>query len=234
MKMERIWCKEARKRSANEARRDRINRNWPIHAERVALVFEEFQRLAEGDGVHVIVTPPEWLIPLERRSASWTDSICGSSAVILQFGMQPIGERITTTKESGRTVSIDYEMGAKLVVHHSEVDAIVQVFFEAPRQFDEDRPEPLLFTHTYNTDDVTYDWVAGLISSFLVFNRFESRLQDYSLVDSWRVRWWRFRDIRNRRGYLESFHHIFTPWELVVVAVVAAIPVLGLLKLYTG
>lgn len=233
MKIAKIWAREASRRDATERRRARINRNWPIHAERVALVFGEFQKLAEGNGVHVIVTPPEWMIPLESRS-SWADSISGSSAVVLQFGMHPTGERVTTTKEAGRSIKIDCEMGAKLVVHHSEVDAIVQVFFEAPREIEEDRPEPLLFTHTYNTDDVTHDWVAGLISSFLVFNRFESRLQDYGLVDSWRVRWWRFRDIRNRRGYLESFQHIFTPWELVVVAVVAAIPVLGLLKLYTG
>lgn len=234
MKITKIWGREVRRRSATERRRSRINRNWPIHAERIALVFGAFQKLAERDGVHVGVRVPDWMMPLEERGRSLAESIYGSSSVILEFGTQVTGERLTTTDEAGTRLKIDFELGARLVIHHTESDAIIQVFFEDPRGDEEERPEPLLFAHTYNTDDITYSWVMGLISSFLVFNRFESRMQDFSLIDSWKVRWWRFRDIRNRRGYLQSFQHIFTPWELLIVAMLAAVPALGLLKLYTG
>ena len=234
LKIERIWRKEARKRAATQARRERINRNWPIHAERIALVFRAFADLAEKGGVHMIVTVPDCIAPIAERAGRLEDTIQGSSAVILQFGLQPTGERLLTNSEGDSSINIDFELGAKLVVHHSDADAIVQVFFEAPRALETTRREPLLYTHTYNTDDVTYDWVAGLISDFLVFNRFESRLQDYKLADSARVRWWHFKDIRNRRGYLDSFQHIFTPWELLIVALIAAIPGLAIIKIVWG
>ncbi|MCP2051510.1 UNVERIFIED_ORG: hypothetical protein J3D59_001370 [Pseudomonas fluorescens] len=234
MKLEQIWRKELRKRLQTEARRDRNNRNWPIHAERVLQTFESFADLAEKDGVHMIVTAPDWLTTSAERGGPSIDALRGSSTVILQFGLQPIGETLTAASEEGNAVKIEYELGAKLVVHYSEADAIVQVFFDEPRPLEKDRPEPLLYTHTANTDDVTSDWAAGLISGFLTFNRFESRLQDYKVSDSAMVRWWRFKDIRNRRGYLDSFVHIFTPWELLVVAVIAAVPGLAIIKLIWG
>lgn len=234
LRIERIWRAEARRRAANKCRRERINRNWPIHAARITEVFQAFADLAERDGVHMTVTPPDFLIPLTERAGRLANEIRGSSYVGLQFGLELTGERLVTESEGSTSIQIDYELGARLIVHHSDTDAIVQVFFEAPREVNAERPEPLLYTHTHNTDDVTYDWASRLISKFLVFNRFESRLQDYKLTDSWRVRWWRFRDIRNRRGYLKNFQHFFTPWELVLVAAVAAIPVLAVLKLFIG
>lgn len=233
-KIKHVWRKEARRRAATQFRRERINLNWPIHAERIALVFSAFKVLAEGDDVHMNVIVPNWLKPIDERHSYLEERLIGSSALILEFGLQRTGEGVINISEAGTSFKIDCELGAKLVIQHSEADAFIQVFFESPREVDEERPEPLLFAHTHNTDDVTYDWVVNLISSFLVFNRFESRLQDYKLIDSWRVRWWRFRDIRNRRGYLDKFQHIFTPWELVLVAAIAAIPVLALAKLFIG
>jgi hypothetical protein len=234
LRIERIWRKEARKRAATQARRERINRNWPIHAERIALVFGAFADLAKIGGVRAIVTIPDDIAPLGQRATRSERAVQGSSAVILEFGLQQTGERFLNNSEDGRSFKIDYELGAKLVVVHSDADALVQVFFEAPRALDSERSEPLLYTYTNNTDDVTYEWVADLISNFLVFSRFESRLQDYNLADSARVRWWKFKDVRNRRGYLDSFQHILTPWELLIVALIAAIPGLAIIKMVWG
>lgn len=196
--------------------------------------FRSFADLAKHDGVHMIVTAPDWLSTRAEREGPSLDALRDSSTVVLQFGLECIGQSLIAAPDGNNDIKIHYELGAKLVVLYSDTDAIIQVFFEEPRSLEKERPEPLLYTHTYNTDDVTYDWAAGLISDFLTFNRFKSRLQDYTFLDSAKVRWWRFKDIRNRRGYLDSFVHIFTPWELLIVALIAAIPGLAIIKLIWG
>jgi len=79
MKIERIWKIEARKRATTLARRERINRNWPIHAERIVLIFAAFAELAEKDGVHISINAPEWLnIRGEKKSTEgYRGSYCG-------------------------------------------------------------------------------------------------------------------------------------------------------------
>lgn len=221
MNLERMWRKESSRRTKNQLRRERCNRNWPLHAQRVVDAFREIQ--AEGDkhGVAMFVTEPKWDYDFSHRNSKLS---LGETAVILRFSIQFAGTGVLERTDNGVTEKMDYEKGAQLVVHHSSGQGLVQVFFAPPTVEGRTKEEDaLLFTHTYDTDDVTRDWVMGLISSFFTFNRVESMLELPSMFDRLRVRWWRFMDIRNRRGYLDKLQHVLTPWELILVTAVGAI-----------
>ncbi|CAI8978914.1 DUF4178 domain-containing protein [Pseudomonas sp. IT-P100] len=228
MNLERIWRNEARKRKANEFRKDRVNRNWPIHAQRAVDVFRAFAVEAKKDNVHLIVSEPEWLeknndSPLGRRIGEF---VIGASSVNLRFAANYTGEGMLTRTPDGESTKLDLERGAELIIHHSPSDGSIQVFFEYPASTleEEERTEPLLYAFTYNTDSLTTAWLTSLLPPFLSFNRVGSSLEHPSYLDTWRMRWWRFMDIRNRRGYLDKFHHILTPWELLLLGVIIAFP----------
>lgn len=232
MDVKRIWKREVKKRSVNDLRRERVNRNWPHHAERAVEVFTSFAAEARRDNVIVTVIKPEWFMSRnhlhERRYGEYP---IGETSVSLRLGAQLTGHGIITRTEDGEGSSLQLEKGGELIVHHSPAEGLIQVFFQAPQLDAPDRnSEPLLYTHTYQMDDLTREWLTRLIPPFLAFNRVESILELPNWRDTVMVRWWRFWDIRNRRGYLEKFQHIFTPWELLLIAAVAALPAMALLK----
>src|SRR5450830_1562154 len=175
MRLKRIWAKESKKRKTNQLRKERVNRNWPIHAQRAVEVFQAFSQEAQKDGVRIIVTEPEWSPPIDQIG----EFVTGATSVHLQFAMTYTGEGLFTRKndESGN-FRLDIERGSALVIHHSPSDGLIQVFFEYPiTDLDTTRREPLLFTHTYDSDDINKDWLTSLISPFLAFNRVESRME---------------------------------------------------------
>lgn len=223
MSLEGILRKESRKRFKNQLRCKRVNLNWPIHAQRVVDVFREIQ--AEGDkhGVALFVTEPEWFNPAyDDFGLRKGEFPLGETAVILSFMTRRTGTGVLVRTEEGTQTTFDSEKGAELVVHHSPSQGVVQVFFAPPKIEKSIESDAILYTHTYNTDDVTRDWVMDLVPSFFTFNRVESLLERPSLLDRLRVRWWRFIDIRNRHGYLEKLQHVLTPWELLLIAGTAA------------
>ncbi|WP_137971875.1 hypothetical protein [Pseudomonas sp. F(2018)] len=225
MGLERIWKRESRSRQKSKLRIERSKRNWPIHAELVAAVFDDFAELARHGGVGMTVQKP-------GDDGYSSDRLLGQEAVILSFHFQPTGHGFIEETESGPRMTVDIEHGAQLVVHHSSADGVVQVFLEPPQlESDQARGEQskeLLIDYTYNTDDLTRRWVEKQIARFLVFNRVESLLLDPSRLEKAKVRLWRFLEVRNRRGYLDNFHHVLTPWQLVVIAAVMA--VVGIVK----
>lgn len=231
MDLQKMWRKESRKRIKNQLRCERVNRNWPLHAQRVLEVFREVA--AEGDkhGVALFVAEPEWFQPsfddFGQRNGKFP---LGETAVILWFMTRQTGTGVLERAEEGEKHTIDYEEGAQLVVHHSPDQGIVQVFFTPPKiEKNGKKNNALLYTHTYNTDDITRDWVMRLVPSFFTFNRVESLLERPSVLDRMLVRWWWFTDIRNRRGYLEKLQHVLTPWELLMIAGATA-PMLWLIN----
>ncbi|WP_397450867.1 hypothetical protein [Pseudomonas sp. NA-150] len=227
MDVKRIWRREASKRSANEARKDRVFRNWPIHAQRAVVVFNAFALEAKKHNVSMFVTEPEWIELANRHLGNQLGEFpIGVTSVCLRFGLQYTSEGLLTRTADGDSSELYIERGAELLIHHSPSDGVIHVFFKAPvmRSEPSEENEPLLYTHTHNTDVLTSDWLAALLPPFLTFNRVESVLERPSIFDSLQVRWWRFRDIRNRRGYLKEFQHILTPWELLILAAIVAIP----------
>ncbi|NBF13015.1 hypothetical protein [Pseudomonas sp. Fl4BN1] len=221
MNLEQIWKKEYRKRKANELRKDRMILNWPIHAQRAVEVFRAFSDEASKDGIHLNVTEPEWS-PHPRAIGSF---ILGATSVHLRFGIEKTGEGVLVRKKDGSEEETHYfESGAELIVHFSPAGGLIQVYFKHPvTNLEEKRKEPILYRNTYNSDDLTYDWLASLIPPFLAFNRFESVLARPGTFDSLRMRWWLFFDIRNRRGYIEKFQHLFTTWELLIAGLALSI-----------
>jgi len=54
------------------------------------------------------------------------------------------------------------------------------------------------------------------------------------MIRNWRMRWWRFIDVRNRRGYLNTFQHLLTPWELLLLGAFVALPGLAIVQWLWG
>lgn len=221
MDVKSIWRKEARKRGANDARKERVHLNWPTHSQRALDVFTAFSLEAKRDNVSVMVIDSD-KEPIGRRLGKFP---VGEASVSMRFGIEYTGHGMLERTQEGERTRLQLELGAELIVHYSPAQGVVQVFFQSPSLDSATRKqEALLYTYTYNMDDLTTDWVLGLIPPFLTFNRVESSLGKPSQLDSFKVRWWRFRDVRNRRGYLEKFQHILTPWELLLLGAALALP----------
>ncbi|XQE65784.1 hypothetical protein ACOAPY_14060 [Pseudomonas sp. P3C3] len=225
MSLERIWRRENRRRSKDTARKERVNRNWPGHADKLVNLFKGFAEIAKRDGVEMYVDEPIWnRFEMAQMVRDLGGSLpFGETAVILRFGNQPTGHGYFERDEKGLKRHFDIELGTALVVHHSPAEGLVQVYLQPPKvqtvgQNEQNGRDSLLIDHTYNTDDLTNSWAEKNIARLLVFNRAESALIRPRLWDRVRVRVWRFLDVRNRRGYLGAFQHLFTPWELVLIA----------------
>ncbi|WP_341304909.1 hypothetical protein [Pseudomonas sp. TMP25] len=224
MSLEGIWKRDHIRRKKDSARKARVNCNWPIHAEIIANAFKKFSEIAARDGVYLYINEPclnfsKALAEIESpgQSRPW-----GQTTLNLSFGNTWTGEGVVNRTEKGTENSPDMEIGAALFVHHSPAQGVIQVFLEKPyiRAGDSKawNGEGLLVEHTLNTDDLTLHWAETQINRLLTFNRVESVLLRPSQLDKLKVRAWHFLDIRNRRGYLKTFQHIFTQWELVVLA----------------
>lgn len=234
MNLERIWRNEARKRKANELRKDRVNLNWPIHAQQAVDVFRAFATEAKKDNVRLIVIEPRGDIDSLGCKRMGKFAV-GASSVHLRFAPTFTGEGMMTRTADAEDATFDFERGAELTIYHSPSNGLVQVFFEFPASsLEGKKSEPLLYDYTYNTDRLTNAWLTSLLPPFLSFNRVESRLEHPSRLDIWRMRWYRFMDVRNRRGYLDKFHHILTPWELLWLGVIIALPGFTLAKWLWG
>lgn len=220
MTIESIWKKEHAIRRKEDKRRERANRNWEIHEEIIKGVFDSFAATARADNVLILVDSA----PDNRKIEEWRlgEFPRGVSSITLRFGFVPTGEGMLVRTEESANETRYLEHGARLIVHHSQSLGAVQVFFDPPWLSDQEstKGESLLAYHTFNTDTLTRDWANRIIKRFLIFNRVESSILRPTALDSARVRLWRFLDIRNRRGYLDKLQHIFTPWELVVFAVI--------------
>lgn len=227
--MQKIWNKYYAKSRKNRQRCERLSLNWPIHAEVIINKFQEISNLAEKNGVSLKVDIPEFLSTSNRCSSKQLGNHdLGASVVSLRFGMEYTGEGLLARTIEGEVETHYIEIGARLDVRFSPSLGAVEVYFWPSRDLNESRqnPEsiPFLYTYTFDTDDVVNEWVENIVSAFLVFNRHTSRLERSSTLDNFRVRYWRFKDIRNRRGYLSSFQHILTTWELLVLAAILGIP----------
>lgn len=233
MSLESIWQKEMRRRVEDDLQRRRMRLNWPLQASIIYSEFERFAELAKCGSITVTVSAyPHRLQPADEYD--YVDQLgefpLGTSEIVMRFGMEPTGEGYLRSTKECRQEGIDYENGAILTVHFSTADAVVQVFFQPPHMLGNNDWERILFTHAYDPDKLTQRWAQQVIEAFLVFNRAESRLRIPSIVDAWRLRWWRFLDVRNRRGYLENFRHLLTPWELLIIAIVAGLPTFAIFQ----
>ena len=227
MSLERIWKDDHKRRTNEEERRRRVRLNWPGHAKRIAKVFRQFADITKKNGIAMYVNEHSGdfreacrLLEDSCSSAPW-----GAASISLSFGNKWTGEGVITKTEHGTNKSADNEIGARLVVHYSSADGVIQVFLDPPYisgpTNSAEKSDELLIKYTYNTDDLTERWAEKLIKKLLVLNRVESIFLRPSAIDKLMVRLWRFLDIRNRRGYLDAFRHFFTPWELVMLAAAA-------------
>ncbi|MDT4829070.1 hypothetical protein FQZ97_624800 [compost metagenome] len=214
--MESMWKREFRKRQRNLERKERTNRNWPLHRDTALRIFGEFKQLARKDGVHFEVDGGVPVIP-------GTDRLLGESNIVLSVPAIATGIGRISYANGGESITREIEKGCRLTIHHSEPEGLIEAFLSMPRR---DPPLPnseILIFHTYNSDELTADRVKSLIRQFLVFHRVTSRLQRGGLAERYKVRWWRFIDVRNRRGIGQREHHFLTKWELIVLGALAAI-----------
>lgn len=219
-----IWKSELRKRTRHRERCARCDRNWPTHKSIGLAQFRAFANTALDDGVFFHVTD-YCEDQSQRENGPWTE---GQDSIALSTLARFTGKETHYESLAGYHKDVVMEEGGSLVVHYTYKYGLIQVFMAPPRTQGAliDKLEVLIFAG-YNTDCLTPDFYSKLISRFLIFCRVESSLESSSIIDRYRVRLWKYTDIRNRRSLLGTSNRFLTRWELSAAA--AFIAVIGLL-----
>ena len=222
-RLEKIWKSEFRKRSLHIEHCERCDRNWLIHK---AIGFEQFTKFSDvamRDNVffHVVDFANNQRIAEE---GPWYE---GEDSIVLSSLARFTGKETHYESLAGSYSYVVMEESASLVVHYTYGQASIQVFLSPPRvQGAYVKKTDVLIWSSYNTDYLTRNYYNSLIAKFLVFCRVESSLEASSVIDRWRVRWWKYMDLRNRRNLLTSNNMFLNGWELSTAA--ACIAVFGL------
>ena len=222
IKIKKLWAADQKARERHLWHKKRNIRNWPIHKMRALAVFECFAHAAREHGQFFGVID-------QIRKPEAPDEVgifhYGQDHVSLIFPSRPTGELTVTQSWGGGVYSKrEREAGASLAIHFSEHNGVFQTFLFPPKYsalVKEKRG--VLIDFSFNMDNLTPDYSAKMIRKLLIFNRVESILESSTLLERWRVRWWRFIDVRNRKGIGEKAEHLLTPWEMIVLAALLAI-----------
>ena len=219
-----IWKREKSKRDRFTLERARCDRNWIFHKERSLAVFQQLSDVAEQFSVF--------------DKANSTKDADGP----IYHGYDYVGisedDRLTrrrTVFNNGTSVHIEHEWedGGVLTVHYTYGQALIQVFMKPPKSTRSivEKNDVLLWFGR-NTDVLTSEFYERLVAKFLIFCRVESNFERSSFVERFRVRWWRFMDVRNRRQLYDTHVNLLNRWEIPVATAILAIAglIISLLK----
>ncbi|WP_285435585.1 hypothetical protein [Pseudomonas sp. fls2-241-R2A-110] len=222
-----IWKKEKSKRSRFALERGRCDRNWVFHKERAVAVFQGFSEIADRFSV------------LDKESGA---KLCDKDAPIYRgydYVVLSEDDRLTdrrTIFNNGTSIHIEHgrEAGGVLTVHYTFGQALIQVFLRPPisNQSIIEKADILLWVGR-NTDALTSEFYEQLITKYLIFCRVESNYESSTFVERFRVRWWRFMDVRNRWQLFDTHVNLLNRWEVPVAAAIMALAgfILALAKL---
>lgn len=196
-----MWNKEKQKRDSFKAERQRCDRNWALHKERLASVFEKFSNMDNRFIFH----------------SQKTDIVSRDLVALSEFSR---GIRCWAVHNNGSSQYLEYEResAGTLTVHYTYGQALIQVFLTPPQSNKSIIAKTdLLLWVGRNTDSLTVEFCESLISKYLLFCRVESSFERSSFLERRRVRWWRFMDARNRKQMLDTHVNFFTTWEIATL-----------------
>ena len=219
-RLNKIWKSEFRKRMLHAEHCERCDRNWLIHKSIGLEQFTKFAEIAISDGVYFQVVD---FADNQRltEEGPWYE---GEDSIVLSSAPRFTGKETHYESLAGSHKDIFMEESGSLVVHYIYRQGSIQVFLSPPRAQGAyvKKPDVLIWS-SYNTDCLTRDYYDSLIAKFLVFCRVESSLEASTVIDRWRVRWWKYMDIRNRRNLLNTSNKFLNGWELSTAAAFIAV-----------
>ena len=219
-RLNKIWKSEFRKRMLHAEHCERCDRNWLIHKSIGLEQFAKFAEVAINDGVYFQVVD----FADNQRLAEEGPWYEGEDSIVLSSAPRFTGKETHYESLAGSHKDFFMEESGSLVVHYTYRQGLIQVFLSPPRAQEAyvKKPDVLIWS-SYNTDCLTRDYYDSLIAKFLVFGRVESSLEASTVIDRWRVRWWKYMDIRNRRNLLNTSNKFLNGWELSTAAAFIAV-----------
>lgn len=220
-----IWKREESKRSRFALERERCDRNWVFHKTRALAVFKSLSDVADQFSV------------FDKQQAN------RDSDGPIYHGYDYVGfsedNRLTSRRtvfNNGTSIQIEneWEDGGVLTVHYTFGQALIQVFMRPPKSNHSliEKTDVLLWVGR-DTDALTTVFFERLVAKFLIFCRVESNFERSSFLERFRVRWWRFTDVRNRWQLYDTHVNLLNRWEVPVAAAILAIAglIISLVKL---
>jgi len=212
--MDKVWQKEKRRRDAEQWRKDRMRRNWPIHRQIAVRVLNQFKDAARGDGVTFVVDGGQHQQNLKRlREFPGQEEI---KLVIPSFAYRKEIDRSHGTE----SVRWDVEHGGGLIIQYLEWRGIVQAWCILPwigkADARDSQDKDILLFYSYNPDDITEQRVAKMISQTLTIHRVATGLSRASWWDVQTTRYWKYMDDRNRKGIGGRNFKLIGPWFITV------------------
>lgn len=194
--LSKIWKREVKKRANASQKIERSSRNWPIHRDKGINIFKNFCIIASTPTAS-FSTYDSLNQSLELSDKTWT----GQENFNLWAPDRRTNYIERNINDAGEiSMNIEYERGAQLVVHFSYHNALCQIFFRpAVLESRKTKRKEILYYFTRNTDTLTSERYLKAIKDFLVFQRVDSALEDSSALEKLKVRFFVFKDYRNRR-----------------------------------
>lgn len=213
--MDKVWQREKRRRDAEQWRKDRMRRNWPIHKQIAVRVLNQFKDAARRDGVRYVVDGGQHQQNMKRLR-----EFPGQEEIKLMIPSFAYRKEINRS-QGAESVRWDLERGGGLIIQYLEWRGIVQAWCILPWIGKADarhsQDKDILLFHTYNPDDITEKRVAKMIQQTLMINRVASGLSCASWWEVQQVRYWKYMDDRNRKGIGGREFKFIGNWLITVV-----------------
>ena len=217
MSVSTIWKTEKSKRDSFACAIARCDRNWVFHKERAIAVFQE---LADIAGQFSVWDRNE----VVKEYGDGQPKHFGYDGVTLTECDRFTRRR--TVYNNGTSSHVDHEKvtGGSLTVHYTYGQGLIQIFLTPPISNQSIvKKEDILLWAGRNTDALTTAFFERLVSKFLVLGRVESSFEKSSVLERFRVRWWRFMDVRNRWQIYDTHVNLLNRWEVPIAAAILAL-----------
>ncbi|MDH5902260.1 hypothetical protein L8R84_22440 [Vibrio splendidus] len=151
------------------------------------------------------------------------DETTNETTVQLSSGANKTGvvEKIDTPEKKG--VSCEGEKGSALVASFSSSGSVAFIIYPYKSDRYARKEENIILYIGLSPDDVSHKIIEKCISKYLFYNRNSSIYGVYSnsLMDTLKINWMTFIDVRNRKKLYRGFWRLFIEWSKIVGAGIA-------------
>ncbi|MGI5310773.1 hypothetical protein [Rheinheimera sp. WS51] len=151
------------------------------------------------------------------------DETINEATVQLSSGANKTGviEKIDTPEKKGSTC--EAEKGSALVASFSSTGSVAFIIYPYKSERYARNEDNIILYIALSPDDVTDKIIKKCISKYLFYNRNSSIYGVYSnsLIDTLKINWMTFIDVRNRKKLYKGFWTLFVEWSKIVGAGIA-------------
>lgn len=207
--MDKVWQREKRRQDAEQWRKDRMRRNWPIHKQIALRVLNQFKDAARSDGVSYVVQAGQ------SSGSKRIHEFIGQDEISLHTPRATVGKEVIWSETP---LHITEHRGG-LVIQYNEWRGLIQALYICPRLTTDKEPRvghdhDIMLFHTYNADDLTKRRIEKLVRQTLTIHRVVSAVTHASWWDVQKTRYWKYMDDRNHKGIGGRDFKFFRPWTI--------------------